>query len=159
MDVTTSSAAVEPFRSILPDVEYLTSDESYNRLAMAFRHEDFPDPEGPIMTFNTPGSNVVFMSIKMDFVTLGLKSRRPSTSSPKSSRVTLIPCPSPSARPICTPSEDSGASLRCIFAISTSVLCRCNMIPDKRKKKMTKPKSTTIGRHNQFEGKFSEARM
>lgn len=159
MEVTTSSVAVEPLRSILPEIEYLTTEESYNRLAIAFKHEDLPDPDGPMMTFKTPGSNVVLMSSKMHFVTLGLKSRRPSTSNPKCSRLTLIPCSAPSTRPGCRPSDESGASLLCILAISTSVFWMCSMTPDKTKKKMIKPNSTTIGRHSQFEGRLSEARM
>lgn len=92
----TSSVAVIPLRSIFPDGKYFVIGELYSRRAIAFRHEDFPEPDGPMITFSTPGSNWVLMGRKICLTDLPLNRRCVSRSSPKWSRVTVIPLsPSP----------------------------------------------------------------
>lgn len=52
---TTSSEGARPLNVMFPDFLYLVVKSSRSRPAMVLSNVVFPDPDGPMMTFNVPG--------------------------------------------------------------------------------------------------------
>jgi len=115
-DRASLSVGWTPLNNIVPEVWYLVLSEERSRRAMVLSNDDFPLPEGPRITFNSPARNVVETPLStsrvLPFPGLTDASWISSARSTNSTSTFLTSSPLRFSPIISFPAEASGSSFR-----------------------------------------------